>query len=113
MKILAIKNNEAHLRRLILPNDNTEPYRLETVMTYTDDNFQNVTWLLRMKSNGYYVLVPTSNGKIFVFNVLTGFLTCVLADHDQTDIRDISFHPSKKILATCAEDSTIIIYEQD
>lgn len=38
--------------------------------------------MVKIASNGRYLLAPTLHGEVFVFNILSGRVTAILKDHD-------------------------------
>ena len=48
------------------------------------------------------MLAPTTVGRIFVWNLRTKELTAVLKGH-VGEVRDILFHPTKRLLLTCGD----------
>lgn len=101
----------------------------DVVLTFIFSYKSNI-WPVKMATNGRYILAPTSDGKIFIWNLLTGGLSGILSDHgmnfkyvvlkhktnDLLDygnaVRDVLFHPYKPLLFTCADDASINIYTQ-
>jgi hypothetical protein len=39
-------------------------------------------WLIKIASNGRYMMAPTCTGEVFIYNLKTGQVTGVLKDHD-------------------------------
>ncbi|KAJ1676424.1 hypothetical protein EV182_008216, partial [Spiromyces aspiralis] len=70
------------------------------------------SWLIRITSNGRYLLAPTLNGQVFVFHLATGQVTAVLRDHESLEVRDVKFHPFRKLLFTCSDDGMVKVYTQ-
>lgn len=68
-------------------------------------------WATRFASNGIYLVSSSSNGKVFIWNLKSGRLTGVLADHDRgKSAYDVLFHPYLPLLFTAGEDGKVIIY---
>lgn len=40
------------------------------------------SWLVKITTNGRYLLAPTIYGQLFVFNMLTGQVTAVIKEHE-------------------------------
>lgn len=40
------------------------------------------SWLVKITSNGRYVLAPTIYGQIFVFNMKTGKVSAIIKEHE-------------------------------
>jgi WD40 repeat protein len=58
---------------------------------------------MKMATNKRYLLAPTMDGKVFVWNLRSAQLVGILNDHDGAEIRDIIFHPTKRMLLTCGD----------
>lgn len=55
------------------------------VFTHIDPiiySYHSNSWLVKIASNGRYLLAPTIYGQIFAFNMLTGQVTGILKDHE-------------------------------
>jgi WD40 repeat protein len=59
--------------------------------------------LVRIASNGRYIAAPTYQGGVFFFDIKTGNVTGMLNDHEELEVRDVIFHPTKKVLFTCSD----------
>lgn len=44
--------------------------------------YHSNSWLVRIASNGRYLLAPTALGQIFAFNMLTGEVTAIIKEHE-------------------------------
>jgi hypothetical protein len=40
------------------------------------------SWLVKITSNGRYILAPTIDGQIFVFNMATGQASAMIKEHE-------------------------------
>jgi WD40 repeat protein len=40
------------------------------------------SWLVKITSNGRYLLAPTIDGQIFVFNMRTGKASAIIKEHE-------------------------------
>lgn len=68
-------------------------------------------WATSFTSNGIYLVSPSSNGKVFIWNFKTENLIGVLADHARGKaIHDVLFHPHLPLLFTAGGDGRVIIY---
>jgi WD40 repeat protein len=67
-------------------------------------------WLTKFACNGRYLAAPTQEGKVFMWNLASGELTCVLKGHDR-EIRDIIFHPFAPYFVSSGEDTKVNIYK--
>lgn len=69
---------------------------------------------MKPATNGRYLLSPTTDGKVFTWNLKTGNLTALLADHARNAIvNDILFHPNCPQLFTAGSDGKIIVYTNE
>ncbi|KAI8379820.1 WD40-repeat-containing domain protein [Choanephora cucurbitarum] len=75
------KPNTCTLHKLIYPTQPNETFRLEEVKRYQNPDYHSNSWLVKITSNGRYILAPTIYGQIFVFNMLTGNVSAILKDH--------------------------------
>lgn len=58
---------------------------MDIVFVYSDPPFYSYhanSWLVKITSNGRYVLAPTIYGQIFVFNMKSGNVTAILKEHE-------------------------------
>jgi WD40 repeat protein len=107
------KPNTCHIRKLTIPDSPEGKFQLSLLHTFEHEAYKSNIWPVKIATNGRYVLAPTSDGKIFIWNLLTGGLSGILSDHDYGNaVRDVLFHPYKPLLFTCADDATINMYTQ-
>ncbi|KAJ1666527.1 hypothetical protein IW140_004626 [Coemansia sp. RSA 1813] len=102
--------NTCTLHRLVYPTDPDGKFELQEIRRYYHDEYLSNSWLIRITSNGRYLLAPTLNGQVFVFSIATGHVTGILRDHDTIEVRDCKFHPTKNLLFTCSDDGTVKVY---
>ncbi|KAJ1820864.1 hypothetical protein LPJ60_002967 [Coemansia sp. RSA 2675] len=102
--------NTCTLHRLVYPTEPNGSFELQEIRRYYHDDYLSNSWLIRLASNGRYILAPTLNGQVFVFSIATGQVTSVLRDHDTIEVRDCKFHPTKNLLFTCSDDGTVKAY---
>ncbi|KAJ2330958.1 hypothetical protein GGI00_003474, partial [Coemansia sp. RSA 2681] len=102
--------NTCTLHRLVYPTEPDGSFELQEIRRYHHDEYLSNSWLIRLASNGRYILAPTLNGQVFVFSIATGQVTSVLRDHDTIEVRDCKFHPTKNLLFTCSDDGTVKAY---
>ncbi|KAJ1845957.1 hypothetical protein LPJ57_009127, partial [Coemansia sp. RSA 486] len=102
--------NTCTLHRLVYPTEPDGKFELQEIRRYYHDEYLSNSWLIRITSNGRYILAPTLNGQVFVFDIATGQATGVLRDHDTIEVRDCKFHPTKNLLFTCSDDGTVKAY---
>ncbi|KAJ2018008.1 hypothetical protein IW146_004321 [Coemansia sp. RSA 922] len=102
--------NTCTLHRLVYPTESDGSFELQEIRRYYHDDYLSNSWLIRLASNGRYILAPTLNGQVFAFSIATGQVTSVLRDHDTIEVRDCKFHPTKNLLFTCSDDGTVKAY---
>lgn len=102
--------NTVRLHKLIYPTTAGTSFKIEEVRKYKHDDYNSNSWLIKTTSNGRYILAPTFNGQVFVFNIATGEVTGVFRDHEEIEVRDVMFHPRKKLVFTCADDGSVRVY---
>ncbi|KAJ2007288.1 hypothetical protein GGI04_000593 [Coemansia thaxteri] len=102
--------NTCTLHRLVYPTELDGSFELQEIRRYYHDEYLSNSWLIRLASNGRYILAPTLNGQVFVFSIATGQVTAVLRDHDTIEVRDCKFHPTKNLLFTCSDDGSVKAY---
>ncbi|KAI9470667.1 MAG: WD40-repeat-containing domain protein [Benjaminiella poitrasii] len=104
------KPNTCTLHKLIYPAEDGGEFKLEEVKRYQDEDYHSNSWLVKITSNGRYILAPTIYGQIFVFNMLTGQVTAILKDHLDMEVRDVIFHPYKPLIFSSGDDGCIKVY---
>jgi WD40 repeat protein len=69
------------------------------------------SWLLRpgLSPNGVYLAAPSITGAVVVFNLDSGKVGAVLRDHEECEVRQISFHPEIPFLVSCGDDGRVKI----
>ncbi|OMJ24091.1 putative WD repeat-containing protein [Smittium culicis] len=77
--------NTVTLHKLVYPTEDTylesPGFKLIELKRFHHDEYLSNSWLIRISSNGRYVLAPTYNGQVFVFHLATGKLASVLRGH--------------------------------
>nr|KAJ3423251.1 hypothetical protein HK105_007587 [Polyrhizophydium stewartii] len=104
--------NTVRLHRLVYPTEYNGQFVLEEVERYRHDLYRSNSWLVKVASNGRYVAAPTYDGNVCLFHLQTGQLVGILQDHEGIEVRDVIFHPSQKLMMTCADDGTVKVYTQ-
>ncbi|KAJ2805853.1 hypothetical protein H4R20_001930, partial [Coemansia guatemalensis] len=102
--------NTCTLHRLVYPTEPDGRFELQEIRRYHHDEYLSNSWLIRITSNGRYILAPTLNGQVFIFSIATGEVTGILRDHDTIEVRDCKFHPTKNLLFTCGDDGSVKVY---
>ncbi|KAL0087782.1 WD40-repeat-containing domain protein [Phycomyces blakesleeanus] len=90
--------NSATLHKLIYPTETGGKFVLEQIKKYKHEDYHANSWLVKVTSNGRYLLAPTIYGQIFVFNMFHGQLTAILKDHEDVEVRDVIFHPYRPLI---------------
>ncbi|KAI8994642.1 WD40-repeat-containing domain protein [Pilobolus umbonatus] len=75
------KPSTCTLHKLIYPSKPTEQFKLVEVKRFQHPDYHSNSWLVKITSNGRYILAPTIYGQVFVFNMLTGQVTAILKEH--------------------------------
>ncbi|KAG1053228.1 hypothetical protein G6F43_004683 [Rhizopus delemar] len=104
------KPNTCTLHKLVYPTKDGEQFRLEQVKKYQNEDYHSNSWLVKITSNGRYLLAPTIYGQIFVFNMLTEQVTAILKEHQDMEVRDVIFHPYRPLLFSCGDDGCVKVY---
>jgi hypothetical protein len=81
-------------------------------------------WLVKISTNGRYILAPNVDGKIFIWNLKSTEKVAVMGDSTYynnvkcneilgqggTPVRDVLFHPTRKLMFACADGKHWIVY---
>ncbi|KAI9252833.1 WD40-repeat-containing domain protein [Phascolomyces articulosus] len=102
--------NTCTLHKLTYPNTRGGKFQLDQVKKFTHEDYHANSWLVKITSNGRYLLAPTIYGQIFVFNMSTSQLTAILKEHEDMEVRDVIFHPYRPLLFSCGDDGSVKIY---
>jgi len=105
------KPNMCHLEKLIYPTSEHDPFKIEDINAFQDENYHSNSWLIKITSNGRYIVAPTYDGKLFIFNLKTGKLSGMLHYHEGVEVRDVVFHPHKPLLFSCSDDGNVKVYK--
>ncbi|KAI8099614.1 WD40-repeat-containing domain protein [Halteromyces radiatus] len=102
--------NTCTLHRLVYPNEEDGLFTLEEIRRYKHEDYIANSWLVKVASNGRYMLAPTMYGQVFVFNLLSGQLTAILKHHEDMEIRDVVFHPYAPLMFSSGDDGAVKVY---
>ncbi|KAI7853079.1 WD40-repeat-containing domain protein [Circinella umbellata] len=102
--------NTCILHKLVYPTKTGGQFQLETVKKFKHDDYHANSWLVKITSNGRYILAPTIYGQIFVFNILTGQLSGILKEHEDLEVRDVIFHPYRPLIFSSGDDGFVKVY---
>ncbi|KAJ1959479.1 hypothetical protein H4R35_007640, partial [Dimargaris xerosporica] len=109
---IASRPNTCTLHRLLYPNSEYDSFDLEEIRRYHHADYVSNSWLIKVASNGRYLCAPTLTGQTFVFHLPTGKVTAVLKGHEEIEVRDVLFHPTRNLLFTSADDGCVKVYTQ-
>eukprot|EP01119_Soliformovum_irregulare_P019852 TRINITY_DN6369_c1_g1_i2.p1 TRINITY_DN6369_c1_g1~~TRINITY_DN6369_c1_g1_i2.p1 ORF type:complete len:147 (+),score=55.04 TRINITY_DN6369_c1_g1_i2:156-596(+) len=107
--------SRCHLRKLTIGKlRGALKISMETESAFDDLNYNSNVWLMKLASNGRYLLAGTSEGGVYVWNLRTTQLTAILKEPDAEGVvmRSIGCHPTKPIIAITGGDSSIRLYEK-
>jgi WD40 repeat protein len=87
-----------------MPSSEEGEFGLELVSTFgPHPEFLANTWVMSCTSNGRHLLAPTTAGKVFVWNIATREHIATLYAHEDMEVRDILFHPTKPYIFTSGD----------
>ncbi|KAK3814440.1 MAG: WD40-repeat-containing domain protein [Benniella sp.] len=109
-RMIAKDYNSCTLHKLVYPDTKGGKWYLTEVKRFQDEEYFSNAWLIKIASNGRYIMAPTCTGEVFIFNLKTGQVTGILKDHDDVEVRDIIFHPTRPLLFTSADDGIVKVY---
>ncbi|ORZ25855.1 WD40-repeat-containing domain protein [Absidia repens] len=98
------------LHRLVYPKKEGGKFVLEEIKQYKHEAYCSNSWLVKIATNGRYLLAPTIYGQVFVFNLLSGQLTAILKNHEDVEVRDVIFHPFAPLIFTSGDDGRVFAY---
>ncbi|KAG0166791.1 hypothetical protein DFQ28_007313 [Apophysomyces sp. BC1034] len=104
------KPNTCTLHKLIYPSQPGGQFKLEETKRFKHEDYHANSWLVKITSNGRYILAPTIYGQIFVYNISTGQLTAILKDHEDIEVRDVIFHPYRPLIFSSGDDGCVKVY---
>ncbi|KAF9439182.1 hypothetical protein BGZ76_009354 [Entomortierella beljakovae] len=109
-RMIAKDYNSCTLHKLVYPDSKGGKWYLTEVKRFQDEEYFSNAWLIKIASNGRYLLAPTCTGEVFIYNMKTGQVTGILKDHDDVEVRDVIFHPTRPLLFTSADDGIVKVY---
>ncbi|RKP39842.1 WD40-repeat-containing domain protein, partial [Dimargaris cristalligena] len=109
---IASRPNTCTLHRLLYPDETHDCFDLEEVRRFHHDDYMSNSWLMKVAANGRYLCAPTLNGQIFVFHLASGKLTAILRGHEEIEVRDVMFHPTRNLLFTSGDDGCVKVFSQ-
>ncbi|CAO3679170.1 unnamed protein product [Umbelopsis vinacea] len=102
--------NTCTLHKLVYPEKKGGKFELLEVKKYKHEDYHSNSWLVKVASNGRYLLAPTIYGQIFVFNLLSGQVSAILKDHEDLEVRDVLFHPYRPLIFSSGDDGYVKAY---
>ncbi|KAJ3274916.1 hypothetical protein HDV01_001780 [Terramyces sp. JEL0728] len=105
--------NSVSLYKMVYPTKKDDKFQLELVRKFQHPEYRSNSWLVKLATNGRYVAAPTYDGNIFIFHLLTGQVVAILRDHQEIELRDVLFHPTKKLFLSSGDDGIVHVYSQD
>ncbi|CDS14390.1 hypothetical protein LRAMOSA06559 [Lichtheimia ramosa] len=102
--------NVCTLHKLIFPSEKGGRFQLERIKRYGHEDYHANSWLVKITTNGRYLLAPTIYGQLFVFNMLTGQVTAVIKEHEDLEVRDVIFHPYRPLVFSSGDDGYVKVY---
>ncbi|KAI7886126.1 WD40 repeat-like protein [Lichtheimia hyalospora FSU 10163] len=102
--------NVCTLHKLIFPSEKGGRFQLEQIKRYGHEDYHANSWLVKITTNGRYLLAPTIYGQLFVFNMLTGQVTAVIKEHEDLEVRDVIFHPYRPLVFSSGDDGYVKVY---
>ncbi|KAF9156148.1 hypothetical protein BG015_007046 [Linnemannia schmuckeri] len=109
-RMIAKDYNSCTLHKLVYPTTKGGKWYLTEVKKFQDEEYFSNAWLIKISSNGRYLMAPTCTGEVFIYNLKTGQVTGVLKDHDDVEVRDVIFHPTRPLLLTSGDDGQVRVY---
>ncbi|KAF9116331.1 hypothetical protein BGX27_003324 [Mortierella sp. AM989] len=109
-RMIAKDYNSCTLHKLVYPDTKGGKWYLTEVKRFQDEEYFSNAWLIKIASNGRYLMAPTCTGEVFIYNMKTGQVTGILKDHDDVEVRDVIFHPTRPLLFTSADDGLVKVY---
>lgn len=101
-------NNKAILYEVILDFKN-HSLQIEEIRRFEDESYSSNAWLIQPGIIDNYVFIPGSNGKIYIFNVITGQLEISSKIH-YGQIRQILPDKYRNRYYTCGDDGEINVF---
>lgn len=102
--------NTCTLHKLIYPSEKGGKFKMEEVKRYKHEDYHANSWLVKIASNGRYILAPTIYGQLFVFNIMTEQLTGIVKEHQDVEVRDVLFHPYRPLVFSSGDDGYVKVY---
>lgn len=110
---LSVSPNKVQLYQLQYPKNNTNDWSTKQVREFKHEDYYANSFMCRLATNGYYVVAPTVQSTVYVWNIKTGALVAVIkaaVDDVEKEVRDIKFHPSLPRLYVTGDDGIVKVY---
>ncbi|RKP22525.1 hypothetical protein SYNPS1DRAFT_31873 [Syncephalis pseudoplumigaleata] len=75
---LASQPNSVILHKLMYPTTKGGVFKLVEEKRYQHEEYHSNSWLVKIASNGRFILAPTLNGQVFLFDIRSGKVLMVL-----------------------------------
>lgn len=98
--------NTCTLHKLVYPSEQGGKFKMEEVKRYKheeyvlqkldhvahfclhlENSYHANSWLVKIASNGRYIVAPTIYGQLFIFNMLTEQLTGIVKEHQGKKVK--------------------------
>ncbi|KAI8052998.1 WD40-repeat-containing domain protein [Syncephalis plumigaleata] len=84
---LATEPNSVILHKLIYPTTKGGVFKLTEEKRYQHEEYHSNSWLVKIASNGRFILAPTLNGQVFLFDIRSGKMLMVLKDSEDGTVK--------------------------
>jgi WD40 repeat protein len=65
----------------VFPENGMGTISLEEVTAFENEYYKSNVWLMKCNSNGRYMCSPTTDGRVFVWNLRSREVAAILFDH--------------------------------
>ncbi|KAK5822562.1 WD40-repeat-containing domain protein, partial [Linnemannia elongata] len=96
-RMIAKDYNSCTLHKLVYPTTKGGKWYLTEVKKFQDEEYFSNAWLIKISSNGRYLMAPTCTGEVFIYNLKTGQVTGVLKDHDDGQVRVYTYSKAEDL----------------
>ncbi|KAF9431009.1 hypothetical protein BGZ94_000476 [Podila epigama] len=103
-RMIAKDYNSCTLHKLVYPDTKGGKWYLTEVKRFQDEEYFSNAWLIKIASNGRYMLAPTCTGEVFIYNLKTGQVTGILKDHEDGQVK-VYTYKNEEDLAKAAKDA--------
>ncbi|ORY96382.1 WD40-repeat-containing domain protein [Syncephalastrum racemosum] len=86
--------NKCMLHKVKYPTTKGGKFELETVRKFMHEDYHANSWLIKITSNGRYLMAPTIYGQIYVFDMRDGNVSLVIKGHDDCRVKAYTYPES-------------------